>query len=232
LQKRGHTTLHLRSGMASFLFWGLFPFLFRVQSGIVECENENIRLPIIRVLGDPILSKTAKEIPISDILQNPEIKEAVTAGHLALSDFRQKHGYGRAIAAPQFGFSLQLICMNLGTPITIFNPQITWRSKETFRMWDDCLSFPELMACVERHVSISITFQDENGLTQSWNNLPRDLSELLQHEIDHLHGVLAVDISVKPKNCDDSGDGDKCQAVVPRSSWLEEREKFEMALEN
>jgi peptide deformylase len=214
-----------------FLFWSLFPFLIRIQSETVDCENTDLRLPTIRVLGDPILSTPAKEVTINDIFYNPEIKEAVTAGHLALSDFRQKHGYGRAIAAPQFGYSRQIICMNLGEPITIFNPQITSKSEETFQMWDDCLSFPELMACVERHISISITFQDEHGVTQSWNNLPRDLSELLQHEIDHLHGVLAVDISVKPKNCgsttDDKSNDSLCQAIISRSSWLEEREKYE-----
>ncbi len=55
------------------------------------------------------------------------------------------------------------------------------------------MSFPGLLVRLQRHRSISISFQDEQGETHALANLPQDQSELLQHEIDHLHGVLAVD---------------------------------------
>jgi peptide deformylase len=198
-----------------------------ILRGISSKENnECSQLPEIRVLGDPILSLIAREVTMVEILNDPLIQDAIKAGHQILSDFRQKHGYGRAIAAPQFGYSLQMICLNLGTPITLFNPNIIEKSDETFLMWDDCLSFPNLMVCVQRHVSISIEYQDEQGDRQRWNNLPKDISELLQHEIDHLHGVLAVDIAMKPGRCRES----ECQSIIPRSEWLQDKEKYEQWL--
>jgi peptide deformylase len=55
------------------------------------------------------------------------------------------------------------------------------------------MSFPWLMVKVQRHKSISITYQDESGQVKEWNHIDQATSELLQHEIDHLDGVLAVD---------------------------------------
>lgn len=198
------------------------------EQHIDECNDQQVNLPKIRVLGDPILSKSARQVTKDEIISSPIIHEAMKAGHLALADFRQKHGYGRAIAAPQFGYSIQMICMNLGAPITMFNPEIIDKSVETFLMWDDCLSFPDFMACVKRHTSISIRFQDSSGEIQYWNNLPRDTSELLQHEIDHLHGILAIDIATQPSNCVDS-DID-CKAIISRSDWLANRDKYDQLL--
>jgi peptide deformylase len=70
---------------------------------------------------------------------------------------------------------------------------VTWRSDETFTMWDDCMSFPGLLVRVSRASSISIDYVDEKGTPKRWERLDRAASELLQHEIDHLDGILAVD---------------------------------------
>jgi peptide deformylase len=58
------------------------------------------------------------------------------------------------------------------------------------------MSFPWLMVKVRRHKSISIQYQDEQGCTQEMNHIDQATSELLQHEIDHLDGVLAVDLAL------------------------------------
>jgi peptide deformylase len=63
-------------------------------------------------------------------------------------------------------------------------------------MWDDCMSFPNLLVRLERYKSISLRFQDEKGEFQEWSNLDVATSELLQHEIDHLDGILAVDRAI------------------------------------
>nr|WP_315466453.1 peptide deformylase [uncultured Undibacterium sp.] len=76
----------------------------------------------------------------------------------------------------------------------MINPIITWRSVETFTMWDDCMCFPELLVKLRRHSSISVQFLNEQGVTQTWEKLERRIAELLQHEIDHLDGVLATDL--------------------------------------
>jgi peptide deformylase len=60
-------------------------------------------------------------------------------------------------------------------------------------MWDDCMSFPSLLVRVQRHESISLRYLNETGEGCEWNNLGREESELVQHEIDHLDGILAID---------------------------------------
>jgi peptide deformylase len=117
----------------------------------------------------------------------------------ALERFRSKHGFGRAIAAPQIGIKKRFIALNLdGQSHIMVNPEITWTSPEKFTMWDDCMSFPDLLVKVQRYKSVSVHFQDENGVFQRWNELDLSTSELLQHEIDHLDGVLATDRSIGP----------------------------------
>ena len=73
------------------------------------------------------------------------------------------------------------------------NPKIVWNSTETFTMWDDCMSFPTLLVRLQRFKSISVHFSDEHGKPQEWSRLNQATSELLQHEIDHLHGKLFLD---------------------------------------
>jgi peptide deformylase len=87
-----------------------------------------------------------------------------------------------------------MIALNLGDgPFLLVNPEITRRSQERFTLWDDCMSFPWLMVRLERHVEIDLEFSDPKGTRQRWAGVERAVSELLQHEIDHLDGILAID---------------------------------------
>lgn len=107
---------------------------------------------------------------------------------------RRRQGFGRGIAAPQIGVARRMIVIDLGAgPIALINPQITWRSEDNFVLWDDCFSVPDRLVRVRRHCSISLTYRDEQFRERTWQRLPPDLSELLQHEIDHLDGVLFID---------------------------------------
>jgi peptide deformylase len=118
------------------------------------------------------------------------------AGRLmcALDQFRAEHGFGRAIAAPQIGIPLRMIAMNLGEgPFLLVNPELSGFSRERFTLWDDCMSFPWLMVRVERHLHLDLRYRDENGNVSSWDSVGQGVSELLQHEVDHLDGVLALD---------------------------------------
>lgn len=111
-----------------------------------------------------------------------------------LTDFRSKAGFGRAIAAPQVGACLRIIALHLGaTPFALINPEITWKSSELIDVWDDCLSVPDRLVKVQRHRRISLRYQNEKGQWRTWENLPVDLAELVQHEIDHLDGILMLD---------------------------------------
>jgi peptide deformylase len=145
----------------------------------------------VLLMGDPRLRRVAH--PVGDVRDPAFIAEAATLG-ATLDAFRQSHGFGRAVSAPQIGINKRFISINLDNdPRTLINPEIVWRDKRTFTLWDDCMSFPYLLVRVARHASVSVRFLNESGEAQLWEALNRSTSELLQHEIDHLDGVLAVD---------------------------------------
>ena len=144
-------------------------------------------------LGDPRLREIAAPVA------NPRALEiAALVKDLAdtLAHWRATTGYGRGIAAPQIGLAQRVIFLQLpGTePWPLVNPQITERSAQKIVVWDACLSFLSIFMQVERHREIKVRYQD---LESEWQEIQagaeKDLSELLQHEIDHLDGILAVD---------------------------------------
>ena len=81
------------------------------------------------------------------------------------------------------------------TAVALINPTFDWLSQEKFRLWDDCFSFPDLMVWVERSVSVRLRYQDSSGQRQAIE-CSGALSELVQHEMDHLDGILAVDRAI------------------------------------
>jgi len=144
----------------------------------------------VLLLGDPRLRRVSEPVPsISDPAYIADKHRLQTT----LEEFRARHGFGRAISAPQIGVPLRFIALHLDRAFVIANPVITWKSAETFTMWDDCMSFPWLMVRLRRHRSISLQYVDEDGRTREWRQLEQPSSELLQHEIDHLDGILAID---------------------------------------
>jgi len=148
----------------------------------------------IRLLGDPALRAVAQ--PIEEFEDATFVSERQRL-YSTLLDFRKRNQFGRAISAPQIGCQTRLIAMNLdGLRHFIVNPVITWTSDDRFAMWDDCMSFPTLLIRLERARSISVHFQNENGEHNDWDRLDIATSELLQHEIDHLDGILAIDRAI------------------------------------
>ena len=106
-------------------------------------------------------------------------------------EFRKRTGVGRAIAAPQIGVMKRLIYMYIDSPTVFINPQLLDKGKEMMTVWDDCMSFPDLLVRVKRHQTSTIRYFDLDWQEQQML-LEDDLSELLQHEYDHLDGILAV----------------------------------------
>jgi peptide deformylase len=93
----------------------------------------------------------------------------------------------------QLGEPVRVIYMEFeGTSYSLINPEWEFLSEEKFCLWDDCFSFPELLVWLERSVSVRLTYLDERG-TQAHLEAEGALAELLQHEMDHLDAVLAVD---------------------------------------
>ena len=146
----------------------------------------NDALPIL-LEGDARLRQGAAPIESAGVESSRSFDRCAAT----LSAFRKQHGFGRAISAVQIGIPLRLIAIDLGAgPFAVINPQVLWRSEETFELWDDCFSVPDKIVKVRRHRSISLEYRDERFRPRRWERLPPELSELLQHEIDHLDGVL------------------------------------------
>jgi threonine dehydratase/peptide deformylase len=144
-------------------------------------------VPAVIVLGDPRLRVRCEPVDRLDHRELDQLAAALTAARAEL-------GFGRAIAGPQIGIPRRIVVLDLGAgPVALINPEITWRSDEMFEVWDDCFSVPDRLVRVRRHRSISLAFRDRGLRPRVWQRLSPDLAELIQHELDHLDGVLMLD---------------------------------------
>lgn len=144
-------------------------------------------MPIIK-MPDPILRQVA--MPVSEI----------TDGTRQLLDDMTATMYdapGIGLAAPQVNISQRIIVMDCGKDddpklIKMVNPKIIYVSEALALLEEGCLSIPDQTADVERPAEIEVQYLDENGVSQSFvaNDL---LAACVQHEIDHLNGVLFID---------------------------------------
>jgi peptide deformylase len=144
-------------------------------------------------LGDPFLRE--KSLPVADPTSQ-EIQDLVNDLADTLAHWRSTTGYGRGIAAPQLGVLQRVIFLKLPgvEPWPLINPEIVEWSEEKIIVWDACLSFLSIFMQVERHRNIKVRYQSLFGETLEFEaGDERNLSELLQHEIDHLDGILAID---------------------------------------
>lgn len=147
-----------------------------------------MKLDRILPLGNPLLYEKSEAVAKDEV---PALKPVIQDLQDIILEFRAKYKAGRAIAAPQIGVMKRLICMNVDRPIAIINPVLSNLSDEMMELWDDCMCFPNLLVRLRRHRYITLTFQDEEWKTHRWD-LKDDLSELVQHEYDHLDGILAT----------------------------------------
>ena len=139
-------------------------------------------------LGDPRLYDVCEQVRRDEVAGlDPVIRDL----HDTLFDFRGRYGAGRAIAAPQIGVMKRIVYMHTGEPTVFFNPVIDQLSREMITLWDDCMCFPDLLVRVSRHRRCRVSYVDRAWQEQTMA-LEDGLSELLQHECDHLDGVLAV----------------------------------------
>jgi peptide deformylase len=139
-------------------------------------------------LGDPLLRAVSTPVPTP--FEAERIFEDLRA---TLHEFQRAHGFGRGISAVQIGEPKRLIYIELDSrAYRLRNPEFEFQSEERFRLWDDCFSFPNLMVWLERAQTVGIRYEDETGAVQRIE-AKGAFSELLQHEMDHLDGTLAVD---------------------------------------
>jgi peptide deformylase len=147
-------------------------------------------MPARRILqlGDPLLREVSA--PIREHEDTRALFEDLKA---TLHEFRRTHGFGRGISGVQIGDARRAIYMEVdGVSYSIVNPEFEWMSPEKFTMWDDCFSFPNLLVRLERSAHVRLLYTDERGSARMLE-ASGGLAELLQHEVDHLNGILAID---------------------------------------
>ena len=157
----------------------------------------------IREVGDPILNKISEEINIKNI--NEEILEIIDDLKSTL-----EFGTGLGIAAPQIGINKRIIVVGAKKenikyndaeeiPVTaMINPTWIKLSKETDIQYEGCMSVPSIRGRVERYKNIELTYYNEKGekIVKQLNGF---LARLVQHECDHLDGIVFLE-RVKEKN--------------------------------
>ena len=142
----------------------------------------------ILVLPDPLLRKISE--PISEV--NSEIKKLMDD---MLETMYEAPGIG--LAAVQIGVLKRVIVIDLSKgekkePLFIVNPKITFKSKELLSYEEGCLSIPNQFAEVKRPNFCKVSFLDYDG-KQKEINAEGLLATCIQHEIDHLNGILFID---------------------------------------
>ena len=150
----------------------------------------------ILLLGNPALYEISEEVKEEELeLLRPVFEDMFDC----IRGIRRDYGFWRAIAAPQIGIKKRLICMLTDQPRVIINPTLEPVGDELMELWDDCMSFPKLLVRVRRCRRCILRYRDENWQPQEL--LMEDgMSELIQHEYDHLNGILATMRAVDSKS--------------------------------
>ncbi|MEG4516069.1 MULTISPECIES: peptide deformylase [unclassified Microcoleus] len=157
----------------------------------VLIEKKKLEKPplTIHTLGDRVLRQPAKRVKSVDA----EIRQLVRE---MLQTMYSADGIG--LAAPQVGVHKQVIVLDCDPenpatpPIVLINPTIKSSSSDICSLQEGCLSIPGVYLEVKRPEVIEVSYRDEYGRPQTL--IATDLlSRAIQHEMDHLNGVLFVD---------------------------------------
>lgn len=144
----------------------------------------------IRIYPDPVLRKVARPVTPAD---ETDVRQLVASLYATMYK-----APGIGLAATQVGSLLRVMVVDVAPkederhPITLINPEIIARSEDTSTQQEGCLSIPDQYADVTRPARVKLRYQDLQGMKQE---VEADglLSACLQHELDHLNGVLFVD---------------------------------------
>jgi peptide deformylase len=148
-------------------------------------------LSLLRGYGDPILRSKATRVDRFD----DALGEQVTRMGQLMRD-----ALGVGLAAPQLGVSQRVLVYRVGTDaplIALVNPEVEWRSDDELEtMEEGCLSIPGVAVDIERPVHVRVRARDEHGDERLVEASGLE-ARVIQHEVDHLHGVLILDRASK-----------------------------------
>ena len=142
---------------------------------------------VLRQASKPVTSVTAKTRALMDDMLDTMYKAP-----------------GIGLAAIQIGEAQRIVTIDISkegeekTPLFFINPEITWSSEEKSDYEEGCLSIPEFYEMVTRPAAVNVRYLDRQG-HQREMECAGILSTCIQHEIDHLNGVLFIDYISKLK---------------------------------
>ena len=144
----------------------------------------------MQILTHPhhVLRQVSRNVPFVN-------SEILTTIHEMFDTMYNAEGCG--LAAPQVGILKRIFVMDVGKDyknglLAMINPEIIWSSKEMISFTEGCLSVPEKISDVRRHEAIKVRYMNESGATKE-TKAEGLMSVCIQHEIDHLNGVLFID---------------------------------------
>lgn len=139
----------------------------------------------LRIIPDPVLRQTAKDVPLAEIRK----LRSLVVDMVQTMDASQ----GVGLAAPQVGRGLRLIVVStVQGPLALFNPVLSRRSLRTELGEEGCLSIPGVYGSVRRSVRVAVSGIAPDGKPLRFT-AKGFFARVLQHEVDHLNGVLFID---------------------------------------
>ena len=152
-------------------------------------------MSFIRRLGDPVLKSSATPVDRFD----DSLRKQVSRMAGIMED-----SIGVGLAAPQLGVSQRLLVYRVGPDapvIALANPEIEWESDEKEVLDEGCLSIPGIAVDVERPVHVRVRALDEEGQPRAVEASGLE-ARVIQHEMDHLDGVLILDRTTRDQRRD------------------------------
>jgi len=155
----------------------------------MRCMSDTIDTLPILIVPDPMLKARAKPVTEADMARVRDLLPRM------FTTMYRAPGIG--LAAPQIGVGLRFVVVDLmpddkPSPMALINPEVTARSEELATREEGCLSLPGQYADVTRPARVTVRYIDGGGVKHQID-AEGLLSACLQHEIDHLNGVLFVD---------------------------------------
>ena len=157
----------------------------------ISLSKEKLKKPPLELhyLGDRVLRKATKRVAkVDDSIRD--------LAHKMLQTMYSEDGIG--LAAPQVGIHKQILVVDTdpeeasNQPLVLINPKIIRESKQMACGQEGCLSIPGVFLDVIRPAAVEVSFKDENGRPQKIKASDL-LARVIQHEMDHLNGVMFVD---------------------------------------
>ena len=147
-------------------------------------------MSFIRRFGDPVLKSRATPVDQFDDALRSQVQRMTGLMHDA---------FGVGLAAPQIGLSQRLLVYRVGQDapvIALVNPELEWQSGDEETFEEGCLSIPGITVDVDRSVHVRVKAKDENGDDRLVEASGLE-ARVIQHEMDHLDGVLILDRTSK-----------------------------------